>query len=91
MEKHKIYFMLFSAIYLFIFGFFLKRKNITNRSKVLSLITILFSIFSLISATISYFNNKLGERLYDIFVVILIILCVGISIINLLVKKKSSL
>jgi drug/metabolite transporter superfamily protein YnfA len=91
MEKYKIYFMLFSSIYLFIFGFFLKRKNTTNRGKVLTLITILFSIFSLISATISCFNNKLGESLYDIFVVILITLCVGISIINLLVKKKSSL
>lgn len=89
MEQYKIYFMLFSAIYLFIFGVFMKKQKGNGVNRTVGLVTILFSIFSLTSAAIGYFNGKLGASLYNIFVVILIGLSIGISIINLLVKKKS--
>ncbi|GAA0182905.1 hypothetical protein SH2C18_51880 [Clostridium sediminicola] len=87
MEKYKIYFMLFSAIYLIAFGVFMKKSSSSKLSKVIANYTFIFGLFSFISGIISYINNGIGYILYNIFIIILLVTFIIILFTNLIVKK----
>lgn len=88
MENYKIFFMLFSAVYLIVFGYFIKKGNRSVLNKAIGMYTFIFGVYSLISSLIGIINNELGERLYSVFSVLLIITFIIILILNL-IKKGS--
>lgn len=87
MENYKMFFMLFSAVYLIIFGNFIKKGNRSVLSKGIGIYTLIFGVYSFISSLISFINNELGEILYSIFSVLLIITFIIILILNLITKE----
>lgn len=88
MEQYKIYFMLFSAIYLIIFGVFIKKSNDSKLSQFIGIYTFVFGLYSLLSSIISYLNKGIGVILYNIFTILLLITFTIIIFINLLIKKN---